>query len=132
MATSLIRYFFVFLLAASSLAKLADMGGFADVVVSYDVLLAAFVPLAAWALMVFELVLAFWLFTGKELRRAAGMLVALHLVYLVWLSFALFRGINIPNCGCFGIYFPRPLTLFTLVEDLLLLGLAIFLLTRTR
>jgi uncharacterized membrane protein YphA (DoxX/SURF4 family) len=132
MAATLARYFFALLLAASSVAKLADMGGFADVVVTYDVLLAAFVPAAAWALVVFELALAIWLLIGINLRSAAWMLVALHLVYLVWLSVALFRGITIPNCGCFGIYFPRPLSAFTLVEDLLLLGLAIFFLVRVR
>jgi Methylamine utilisation protein MauE len=132
MAATLARYFFALLLAASSVAKLADMGGFADVVVTYDVLLAAFVPIAAWTLVVFEGALAIWLFIGTNLRLAAWMLVALHGVYFCWLSVALFRGIHVPNCGCFGIYFPRPLTLFTLVEDLLLLGLALFLLTRTR
>lgn len=32
-------------------------------------------------------------------------------------------GIAIDNCGCFGVYFARPLTPYTLVEDLVLLGL---------
>lgn len=37
---------------------------------------------------------------------------------------ALHRGLQIANCGCFGVYWARPLTAVTLVEDALLLALA--------
>jgi uncharacterized membrane protein YphA (DoxX/SURF4 family) len=126
-----IRFFFIFLLAASAIAKFADMGGFADVVVTYDVLLPAFVPAAAWTLALFEITLAVWLLVGSYKRAAAFCLVFLHLVYLGWLLLALIRDLNIPNCGCFGVYFPRPLSVVTLIEDLVLLGLSVVLLRRT-
>jgi hypothetical protein len=132
LATHFVQYFFVLLLAASATGKLADMGGFSAVVATYEVLPILSVPLAAWGLALFELLLAIWLIVAKQIRIAAKCLVALHLVYLIWLLVALLRGLNIPNCGCFGVYFPRPLTVFTLLEDLVLVGLSVWFLSRTK
>ena len=115
------------LLAASGVAKLADMSGFVEVVKSYDGLPLAVTPIAAYALTLFELALAAWLATGKNARRAAEAAMALHAVYLLWSLIALARGLNIANCGCFGVYWARPLTWFTPLEDLILIALAIFL-----
>ncbi len=119
-----IRVFFVLLLAAASLGKLADMPGFYAVIKSYALLPEAVIPVSAWALAIFEFVLAIWLATGKRIHIAALIVIALHFVYLIWLAIALARGLDIPNCGCFGIYWARPLTWFTPIEDLILLALA--------
>lgn len=120
----LLRIFFICLLAASSLAKLADMPGFYAVIRSYQLLALDWVAAAGWLLVAVELLLAVWLCTGKGLVWSTGVLVGLHVVYFVWLSIALLRGLNIPNCGCFGVYFPRPLTPYTLLEDVALLTVA--------
>ena len=120
-----IRCFFVLLLAASAIGKLADMPGFYAVVKSYGLLPEMVIPVSAWALAIFELALAIWLATGKRFYVATLMVISLHFIYFVWISIALARGLNIPNCGCFGIYWARPLTSFTLLEDLILLALAI-------
>lgn len=120
-----IRWFFVLLLAASSVGKLADMPGFYAVIKSYALLPEAVIPVSAWALAIFEWVLAIWLATSKRIAAAALVVIALHFVYLAWLTIALARGLNIPNCGCFGIYWARPLTWFTLIEDFILLALAV-------
>ena len=62
---------------------------------------------------------------GLELRlAAAGLLVALHVFYLFGLTTALARGLALPNCGCFGVYWPRPLSAWSVVEDMVLLGWA--------
>jgi uncharacterized membrane protein YphA (DoxX/SURF4 family) len=119
-----IRWFFVLLLAASSIGKLADMPGFYAVIKSYALLPEAVILISAWALAIFELVLAIWLAIGKRINVAALIVIALHFVYLIWLAIALARGLDIPNCGCFGIYWARPLTWFTPVEDFILLALA--------
>ena len=119
-----IRWFFVLLLAASSVGKLADMPGFYAVIKSYALLPEAVIPISAWALAIFELVLAIWLAMGKRINVAALIVIALHLVYLIWLAIALARGLDIPNCGCFGVFWARPLTWFTPVEDFILLALA--------
>jgi uncharacterized membrane protein YphA (DoxX/SURF4 family) len=120
-----IRWFFVLLLAASSIGKLADMPGFYAVIKSYALLPEAVIPTSAWALAIFELVLAIWLAMGKRIKVAALIVIALHFVYLIWLAIALARGLDIPNCGCFGVFWARPLTWFTPIEDLILLVLAI-------
>jgi Methylamine utilisation protein MauE len=122
-----IRWFFVLLLAASSIGKLADMLGFYALIKSYALLPEAVIPISAWTLAIFESALAIWLAIGKRVEVAAVSVIALHFVYLIWLAIALVRGLNIPNCGCFGIYWVRPLTWFTLLEDLILLALAIVL-----
>lgn len=120
-----IRWFFVLLLAASSIGKLADMPGFYAVIKSYALLPEAVIPFSAWALAIFEFILAIWLATAKRVDVAALVVIALHFVYFIWLVIALARGLNIPNCGCFGVFWARPLTWFTPVEDLILLALAV-------
>lgn len=120
-----IRWFFVLLLAASAVGKLADMPGFYAVIKSYALLPEALIPVSAWALALSELGVALWLAMGRRVYVAALIVIALHVIYLVWLSIALARGLDIPNCGCFGVYWARPLTWFTLLEDLILLTLAI-------
>jgi uncharacterized membrane protein YphA (DoxX/SURF4 family) len=122
-----IRVFFILLLTASAAGKLADMSGFATIVESYRVLARWLVPIAAWALAITELVIALWLISGWRLREAAAALIALHAMYLLWLLSALLRGLNIENCGCFGVYFARPLTWFTPLEDIVLLSLSFLL-----
>jgi Methylamine utilisation protein MauE len=119
-----IRWFFVLLLAASAIGKLADMPGFYAVIKSYALLPEAVIPISAWTLAIFELALAIWLAMGKRIHVAALIVIALHFVYLIWLMIALARGLDIPNCGCFGIYWARPLTWLTLLEDFILLVLA--------
>ncbi len=123
-ATAL-RWAFVLLLLASAIGKLLDMAGFIGVVDTYRSFPQAASPIAAWALTLTELALALWLAAGKALRHGTAALVALHLIYLVWLAIALGRGLELPNCGCFGVYFARPLTAWTLLEDGILLALAL-------
>jgi uncharacterized membrane protein YphA (DoxX/SURF4 family) len=124
MLAQFIRWFFALLMAASAIGKLADMPGFYAIIASYKFLSAVIITPSAWALALFELSLAVWLAVGKRLRPAALVLIALHLMYLAWLLIALARGLNIPNCGCFGVYLARPLTWLTPLEDLFLLALA--------
>ncbi len=112
------------LLAASGIGKLADMTGLYPIVASYQVVPTALIPFAAWKLVAFEIGLAIWLASGHRRANAAFLLVAIHVVYFVWLTVAFLRGLDIPNCGCFGVYFARPLTAATLIEDFLLLMMA--------
>jgi uncharacterized membrane protein YphA (DoxX/SURF4 family) len=125
LANKFLRWAFTALLLASAVAKLLDMPGFIAVVETYRSFPQAALAVAAWALTLTELALGLWLATGKALRRATAALVALHLIYFVWLAIALGRGLDLPNCGCFGVYFARPLTAWTLLEDGILLALAL-------
>ena len=117
--------FFTLLLLASALGKLLDMQGFYDIVRSYQLLPDSLMTPAAWALSLAELALGTALgiaMAGLRLRPAmAGLLVPMHLFYLFGLTTALVRGLALPNCGCFGVYWPRPLTVWSVVEDVVLL-----------
>lgn len=119
-----LRVLFGLLLAITGLAKLADMPGFIDVVAAYQTLPTFLLPFSAWTLALAEVALALWLVSGWRLGSAAVAVVALHLMYLGWLTQALWRGLDIRNCGCFGVYLARPLQPSTLVEDMVLLVLA--------
>ncbi len=122
----LLRMLFSLLLLLTGGAKLLDMNGFVAVVASYRVLPEALLSLSAWSLTVCELLLALWLFSGRRLRQASIFLLALHLIYLIWILLALGRGLNLPNCGCFGVYFARPLSWTTPIEDAVLIVLAVW------
>lgn len=119
-----LRFFFALLMLAAAAGKLADMAGFFGIVAAYRALPVWLVPIAAWAMALTELALGAWLLTARAPGAAALTLIGIHLVYLLWLVAALLRGIPIDNCGCFGVYLGRPLTPYTLLEDLALLGLA--------
>ena len=126
----LIRGLFVVLLLASAAGKLLDMSGFFLVVARYDVLPVNAIPGLSWLLTLTELGLGIWLALAPapvQLAWAATAVVSLHLVYMTWLGLAFTRGLNIQNCGCFGVFFPRPLTMQTLLEDSVLLALAVVL-----
>jgi hypothetical protein len=120
----LIRAFFILLLGASALGKLLDMQGFYTVVATYQLLPSAVIPLSAWLLVAVEFGLFLALSHGKDIKRVAALVIFLHCIYFMWLAIALWRGLDIPNCGCFGVYFPRPLTAFSLLEDGFLLILS--------
>ncbi len=122
-----LRLFFSIVLLITGVAKLLDIDGFAAIVDSYAVLPAVLTTLGAWILALTEIALAAWLFSARKLRLAAAAVVAMHAMYLVWLLLALARGLSIPNCGCFGVYWGRPLTWQTPLEDAILLGFAILL-----
>ena len=121
----LLRVFFAVLLSVTGVAKLLDMTGFYDIVRSYQSLPDMVIAPAAWMLAVGELVVAAWLLARYRPRWAAITVVLLHLMYLLWLLVALLRGLPLTNCGCFGVFWARPLTWYSPLEDLALVGLAI-------
>lgn len=121
----MLRWLFILLLGASAVGKLVDMPGFYAIVRTYQALPEGLVPSAAWSLTVTEFALAFWLLVGKWPRQAALATCAIHIFYFVWLSVTLLRGLDLSNCGCFGVYWARPPRWSTLLEDLLLLALAL-------
>lgn len=122
-----LRLFFTVLLLITGGAKLLDIHGFVGIVDSYAMLPDALTPPSAFALAVWEIILGLWLLSRWKCRAAAVALIALHMLYLLWLLAALARGLSLPNCGCFGVYWPRPLTWQSPLEDLALLLLAIVL-----
>ena len=120
-----LRWFFAALLLASSIGKLLDIRGFAAVVGTYQVFPEPLLLPLGLALAFVELGIGLWLIWGRLLIWAALVLVLLHAGYLAWLGLAYARGLDIPNCGCFGVFLAQPLTPWMLVEDGLLLAAAL-------
>ena len=122
-----LRWAFALLLFTAGAGKLADLRGFYEIVAAYRALPEWIVPVAACGLALGELALAAWLASGRARPTAASVLILLHVGYLFWISAAAIRGLEIANCGCFGVYWPRPLTALTFVEDAVLIALAVVL-----
>ena len=122
-----LRGLFALLMLATAAGKLLDMPGFYAIVASYRSLPAMLVAPSAWALTLAELGLAIWLGSGRRLAQAALVLIAMHAMYFGWTLAALLRGLALSNCGCFGVYWGRPLTAWSPIEDLVLMTLAVLL-----
>ncbi len=120
-----LRGFLGVVLIATGVGKGLDLAGFAAVVGTYEVLPRVLWGPAAAGLSLFEFGLGLWLVSGRRRWLAAVFATLLHCVFLLWASLALLRGLSIDNCGCFGVFWARPLTVWTLVEDGVLLGLCL-------
>lgn len=89
----------LFLYAAST--KLPDMATFAGEVANYRLLPATVVPFVAALVVGVELVAGVALVLGVFARSAAVAISGLLVVFILGLSQALLRGIDL-KCGCFG------------------------------
>ncbi len=119
-----LRLFLGLVFLATAAGKLLDVPGFAGVLGTYEAFPeAALLPLAV-AVPVAELALALWLFSGRRLVGAAAAALGLHAFYAAWAAATLLRGLRPPNCGCFGVFLPRPLGWRTLIEDLVMMGVS--------
>ena len=108
------------ILLLTGVTKLLDLPGFAAIVGTYQVLPETLRFPAALAIMGIELVLGVCLLIGWQVRLAAGAALLLHLSYTGWSLLGVLRGLQIPNCGCFGVFWPRPLGWSTVGEDVAL------------
>ncbi len=112
-------------LLATAVGKLLDVAGFAQVVESYRLVgpTASGWIAATWPVL--ELLAAVGLL-WKPRRRAAWLAVGLHVALLAVVTFTLARGLDVPNCGCFGVFFARPLSGVTFVEDAVMLAVSLW------
>lgn len=103
--------------------KALDVRGFVGVMRTYELGVpeAALWP-AAVGVTLFELWLGCWILLGHRLRVAALLSVAMHFGYLVLLTATLGRGLELDNCGCFGVFLARPLEWYTPLEDVVLVA----------
>lgn len=117
-ARYLLQYFLGLSLLITAIGKLLDIQGFAAVVESYQIFLGWITAPMGLALALTELILAVGLLSGRKLKEAALASILLHTIFILWVSLALYRGLELSNCGCFGVFWARPLTFKTLLEDL--------------
>ena len=104
----------------SALGKGLDLTGFIEVLKTYQ----AFPPVLLFPLAVAvtlgEFVLGVWILSGLRLRTSALLGALLNIVYALWMTITLLRGLELDNCGCFGVFFAQPLTWFSPFQDLVL------------
>ncbi|MDQ2979563.1 MAG: hypothetical protein M3R62_10090 [Acidobacteriota bacterium] len=110
-------------LVATAVGKLLDLPGFARVLGAYQAFPEALLLPIGAAVVLAELALAVWLLSGRRPFSAALAALVLHVAYAVWSTSALLRGLQLSNCGCFGVFLPRRLSWFTVAEDLALAGI---------
>lgn len=112
-------------LFATGLGKALDVAGFAQVLATYQALPPGSESVVAVSVTLLELGLAGALLVPGWRRLAAMGALLLFLGNAVLLSVTLLRGIDLANCGCFGVFLARPLRPWTPLEDLALAGLAL-------
>ncbi len=118
----ILKYFFALLVIATGVGKLLDNRGFADVILTYQFgiphLLAMVLGLVV---SMFELFLGIFIVLEKKQNRNAVLLILMHFGYVLLATLSNLRGLNLQNCGCFGVFWGRPLTWWTVIEDLILM-----------
>jgi Methylamine utilisation protein MauE len=101
----------------AALGKALDLPGFVRVLKTYQLFpVWSLWPMAILAVLV-EGTLGVWLLTGRRLVVAAALSAFVSAMYGIVLSITLARGLELSNCGCFGVFLPRPLRWFSPVED---------------
>lgn len=121
----ILRYAIGLVLLAAAAGKLADVRGFAAVLETYRAFPAGALLALALGIPLAELGLAIWLLSGRRLAVAAAGSAGMHAVYAGWSAASIARGVEIPNCGCFGVFLARPLTGMTVVEDIVMTALSV-------
>jgi hypothetical protein len=110
-------------LLASALGKSLDLPGFVGVLDTYRAFPGWLLQPLALAVVGVEWVLGAWVLSGRRLREAALASLWLNAGYAAWMTITLARGLELTNCGCFGVFFPQPLRWYSPLEDLVLVGL---------
>ncbi len=116
-----LQIIFVILLLTTATGKSLDIQGFADVIQTYQFGLPdAIAYSVALFVILFEFGLAIAILFHFRQKINAILLTLMHIGYVFLAATTLYRGIELKNCGCFGVFLQRPLTITTVYEDLVL------------
>lgn len=121
---NILRYFFGIIYIISSVGKLLDNRGFSDVIQNYQLIPDFLSMPSGLAFSLFELWLGIELLRNRHILIAGCLTVLIQFFYMFAVTLTYLRGIKLDNCGCFGVFWPRPLTYVTLIEDAVLLLIA--------
>ena len=116
-----LRYFIASVLLFTGLGKLLDIPGFVLVLKTYQAIPNWGLYPIAIGTALFELRVSEWLFRDKTVLLGSVASLFLHSIFSLWAMVTLIRGVHVPNCGCFGVFLARPLTVLTVVEDLVII-----------
>ncbi len=123
-----LRYFIASVLLLTGIGKLLDVPGFIKVIDTYEIIPTFLQPAIAVSMVLVELKIAENLFRKINLKITALAAVALHICFTLLATMTLLRGIEVANCGCFGVFWARPLTFITVAEDIFMVGMCVLLL----
>jgi hypothetical protein len=123
-----LRYFIASVLLLTGIGKLLDVPGFIEVIDTYKIIPTFLQPAIAVSMVLVELKIAENLFRKINIEITALAATALHICFTLLATLTLLRGIEVPNCGCFGVFWARPLTIITVAEDVFMVGVCVFLL----
>lgn len=123
-----LRYFIASVLLLTGIGKLLDVPGFIQVIDTYKIIPTFLQPAVAVSMVLVELKIAENLFRKINLKINALAATALHICFTLLATLTLLRGIDVPNCGCFGVFWARPLTFITVAEDIFMVGVCVLLL----
>jgi len=110
-------------LVATSVGKALDLPGFHDVMRTYDIFPGWSLWPIAIAMPIVEAFIAITMLSGWRLRTGIGVSLLLHASFASLLTVELLRGLHLQNCGCFGVFWARPLTWISPVEDVVMLAI---------
>jgi uncharacterized membrane protein YphA (DoxX/SURF4 family) len=120
------RFYLGVIVLGAGVGKALDLPGFIGVMRTYELGLPEW---ALWtggtAVTLFELGLGAWILSGRRLRFAALLSAVMNFGYLVLLTSALWRGLELRNCGCYGVFLARPLRWYMPLEDLFLIAVSV-------
>lgn len=119
---------------ASAFGKSLDLPGFVEVLNTYRAFPASTLWPLALGVTGIEFLLGTWLLSGWRLQTSALVGAGMNTLYAVWMMISHLRGLELTNCGCFGVFFPQRLTWLSPIEDIVMVGLCLVLrrLTKTK
>ncbi len=124
-----LRWFLQLFLGATLLAlavgKALDLPGFVEVLKTYRAFPNTMLFPLALAVASAEFVLGAWLLSGWHLKTSALVAAWLNAGYALWMTVSLLRGLELANCGCFGVFFPQPLSWFSPLEDVVMVAVCL-------
>ncbi len=117
------------LLVAMAVGQLSDLGGFVDIVATYQIGGDVMAWVLAVGLIVAELASGLGLLVPTQPARRRQAATAALVVAAAWTTLAVqafARGLVVPNCGCFGVHLGQELRWWVLLEDAEFLVLALW------
>lgn len=118
----LLRIFIGGILVASALGKSLDVLGFIEVLKTYRAFPDTVLGPLAYGVILVEAVVGLWVLAGLRLTESALAAGVVNAGYAMWMTVSLMRGLELANCGCFGVFFPQPLRWYSPLEDLVLVS----------
>ena len=115
----------------AGMMKIIDPGHFAQAIGNYRILPHELVHLLAIFLPWLEVVAGVFVLAGIWLRAASWLIAAMTVVFIIALSSAVYRDLNI-ECGCFGTAGGRAAGLRTIAMDVAILVGALWLMRRSQ